>query len=294
MRRSGLARCRWPGDARHLVPLAAREWYNIALGSHLQGSRSRALHASAMPPDAIVCDWNGTLIRYRDERPLLESLAIDLFRASLPLHPLRTLRILRARRPLKALYRARRRDHDFDYVVEMFRIYNRHVVNGAPLDQVLRSIERYGRSPATQQALDHRLLRTLREYRLSGKTTGILSAGNALGIDSTLAAGGFRGCFDFCEAGQLRHSGDKAIGFELAIYRNKPEYLLRLLDEHHLQPAGTAYVGDSEDDEACFEIVGYPVVALLAPDRVKERLARRYNALVPKDEQELSRFLRLG
>jgi phosphoglycolate phosphatase-like HAD superfamily hydrolase len=247
-----------------------------------------------MPPDAVVCDWNGTLIRYRDERPLLESLATDLFGASLPLHPFRMLRILRARRPLNALYGERRQVHDFDYVVEMFRIYNKHIVNGAPLAQVHRSIERYARSPATQQALDRRLLRAVGECSQSGKTTGVLSAGNALGIDMTLAAGGFRSHFDFCEAGQLRHSGGKAIAFELTIYRKKPEYLLRLLEERRLQPASTAYVGDSEDDEGCFQIVGYPVVAFLAPDDMKEAFASRYNAFVPKDEQELSKYLRLG
>jgi len=247
-----------------------------------------------MPPDAVVCDWNGTLIRYRDERPLLESLAIDLFQASLPLHPLRTLRILRARRPLKALYKARRHDQDFDFVVEMFQIYNKHVVNGVPLYHVHRSIERYARSPATQQALDHRLLQALGECSRSGKITGILSAGNAYGIDRTLAAANTRSYFDFCEASQLTHRGGKAIAFELAIYRRKPEHLLRLMEKRHLQPASTAYVGDSEDDEGCFRIVGYPVVAFLAPDRLKETFASRYDALVPKDERELSRYLRLG
>jgi phosphoglycolate phosphatase-like HAD superfamily hydrolase len=247
-----------------------------------------------MPPDAVVCDWNGTLIQYRDERPLLETLATDLFEASLPFHPLRMLRILSVRRPLNALYKARRQDNDFDYVVEMFRIYNKRIVNGVPLTQVHRSIERYARSPATQRALDRRLLRAVGECSHSGKTTGVLSAGNALGIDRTLTAAGFRSYFDFCEAGQLRHSGDRAIEFELAIYRKKSEYLLRLLEQRHLQPASTAYVGDSEDDEACFQIVGYPVVAFLAPDPMKERFASRYNALVPKDEKELSRYLRLG
>ncbi len=36
---------------------------------------------------AIICDWNGTVIEYRDEKPILESIATDLFKASIPFHP---------------------------------------------------------------------------------------------------------------------------------------------------------------------------------------------------------------
>jgi len=244
-----------------------------------------------MPPDALICDWNGTLIRYRDERPLLESLATDLFHASLPLHPFRMLNILRARRSLKALYRAKRRDNDFDYVVEMFRIYNTYIINGAPLAPIHTSVGRYAQRPETQRALDRRLLRLVGECSRSGKPTGILSAGNALGIEMTLAAGGFRSHFDFCEAGQLICSGGRAVAFDLAIYRRKPQHLITIAERLHLQPSRLAYVGDSQDDEGCFQIVGYPVVAFFAPDHLKQRFASRHNALVPEDEQELSRYL---
>ena len=108
-----------------------------------------------MSPSVVVCDWNGTLIRYRDERPLLESLAVELAGASLPSHPLRTLRIARARRPLQALYAAGRRDDDFDFVTEMFRIYNERVVRGVPVDLIHRCMQRFAQSIPAQQALDH-------------------------------------------------------------------------------------------------------------------------------------------
>ena len=76
--------------------------------------------------------------------------------------------------------------------------------------------------------------------------------------------------------------------------QRKPEHLLRVLADHCLVPENTAYVGDSEDDEGCFAIVGYPIVAFLAPDDLKQQYAQDYNAFVPKDERELTSYLRLG
>jgi hydroxymethylpyrimidine pyrophosphatase-like HAD family hydrolase len=53
-----------------------------------------------------------------------------------------------------------------------------------------------------------------------------------------------------------------------------------------------AYLGDSEDDEGCFEIVGHPVAAFLAPDELKQRFALKYKAFVPKDEKDLADYLK--
>ena len=51
-----------------------------------------------------------------------------------------------------------------------------------------------------------------------------------------------------------------------------------------------AYIGDSEDDEGCFEMVGYPVVALLAPDDFKVKCAQKYRAFVPNSETVTERL----
>jgi phosphoserine phosphatase len=244
-----------------------------------------------MSPSVVVCDWNGTLIRYRDERPLLENLAVELAGASLPSHPLRTLRIARARRPLQALYAAGRRDDDFDFVTEMFRIYNERVVRGVPVDLIHRCMQRFAQSIPTQQALDHRMLRAVARCNGAGKTTGIVSAGYSGGIRMILEDAGYWQNFHFCEADQLRHSHGKALGFELEVYKRKHEYLLRALKEHRLNPEDTAYIGDSEDDEACFQVVGHPIVAFLARDDVKERWARKYRAFVPEGEDDLMSYL---
>ncbi|MCK4723928.1 MAG: hypothetical protein KAT75_11510, partial [Dehalococcoidia bacterium] len=83
-----------------------------------------------------------------------------------------------------------------------------------------------------------------------------------------------------------------AIEFELNIYKNKPRLLLELLRGRNMDESRVAYVGDSEDDEGCFEIVGYPVLALLAPDELKDRYAQKYKAFVPKDETDLMNYFK--
>ncbi len=245
-----------------------------------------------MPLDAIICDWNGTLIEYRDERPLLETIAIDVFRASLPFHPFRMTRILKARRQLETLYREKRLAADFDFVRAMFTIYNEKIINGTPVSIIRRSIEQYANSQLTQQALDHRVLRTVKECHRSGKMTGILSAGYKYGIERVLTVAGYHQYFDFCEADHLKEGGGRAIEFGLVIYKRKHELLLTLLSDLGLEASRVAYIGDSEDDKGCFQIVGYPVLAFLTPDEVKDSYAQEYKAFVPESEKDLVEYLR--
>jgi hydroxymethylpyrimidine pyrophosphatase-like HAD family hydrolase len=78
----------------------------------------------------------------------------------------------------------------------------------------------------------------------------------------------------------------------LNIYKKKPPLLLKLLRDRNIAASKVAYLGDSEDDEGCFEIVKYPVVAFLAPDELKQKFARKYKAFVPKDEKDLTDYLK--
>jgi len=244
-----------------------------------------------MPPDVIICDWNGTLIEYRDERPVLENTARDMFKASFPFHPFRMARILKARKELEELYRKGGGDAETDFTRELFRIYNERIIKGVPVPVILRSIERYARKRQTQAKLEYRVLRPIRECHQAGKTTGIFSAGYGQGIERILAAAGYAECFDFIEADKLKENKGKAIEFGLNIYKKKPPLLLKLLQEKNIDARRVAYLGDSEDDEGCFEIVGYPVVAFLAPDEIKQKFARKYKAFVPKDEKDLADYL---
>ena len=240
-----------------------------------------------MPCEALISDWNGTLIAYRTEMPALERVGVDAFRASVPFRPLRTLRILKARTQLRALRRQGRPETDFDFIKEMFGVFNRMVVSGLPTSVVQASFERYANNPETQSRLDLRLLRLSKDFHEAGKTTGILSAGYRQGIERVLTIAGYRHCFDFCVADEFRTEDGRVLEFGLNVYRNKPKLLLKLLSERHLEAKQVAYIGDSEDDEGCFEIVGYPVVAFFAPNEFKDRCSRKYGAFVPDSEKSL-------
>lgn len=247
--------------------------------------------ANSMPPQVVIADWNGTLIEYRDERPVLENVARDIFKASFPFHPFRMGRILRARKELESLYNKGSHNANFDFIRELFRIYNERIINGVPISVILRSVDKYAHKQQTQSKLEHRALRPIRACHQAGKTTGIFSAGYGHGIEKILSVAGYAEDFDFIEADVLKENGGKAIEFGLNIYKRKPTFLLKLLKDRNIDPKKVAYLGDNEDEEGCFEIVGYPVVAFLAPDELKERFARKYKAFVPKDEKELTEFL---
>ena len=244
-----------------------------------------------MACEALISDWNGTLIEYRTEMPALERVGVDAFRASIPFHPLRVLRILKARAQLQALRRQGRSETDFDFIKEMFGVFNQMVVSGLPTSVVHDSFERYANNAETQSRLDLRLLRLIKEFHEAGRTTGILSAGYRYGIERVLTVAGYRYCFDFCEADEFRTEDGRVIEFGLNVYRNKPRLLLGHLAERHLDARRVAYIGDSEDDEGCFEMVGYPVVALLAPDDFKAKYAQKYRAFVPISESSLRDYL---
>jgi len=250
-----------------------------------------AIGALAMPLDVIICDWNGTLIEYPDERPVLENTARDVFKASFPFHPFRMARIFRARRELEELYKRGRGDAEPDFIRALFRVYNERIIEGVPVSVVLSSIEKYARKQQTQAKLEHRVLRPVRECHQAGKTTGIFSAGYGDGIARILATGGYAECFDFIEADKLKATRGEAIGFGLDIYKKKPQFLLKLLQDKNLDARRVAYLGDSEDDEGCFEMVGYPVMAFLASDELKQKFSLKYKAFVPQNERDLEDYL---
>ncbi len=243
-----------------------------------------------MPVNAILCDWNGTVIQYRNESPLLESVAKDLFKASIPLHPLRMARILRAKKELKSLQMEANHEAEYDVVKETFRIYNTKIINGVPASLIRRSVATYAHRRQTQDKLDYRLLRPVKECHQAGKSTGIFSAGYGYGIEMILTVAGYNTYFDFYEADHLCEVSGRAIGFGLNIYKRKPELLLQLIGDRNIDARRTAYLGDSEDDEGCFEIVRYPVVAFFATDALKQRCARKYKAFVPEDEADLANY----
>jgi len=244
-----------------------------------------------MPPAAVICDWNGTLIADRNESPILASIANGIFKNSFPLHPLRMRRLLRAKEAISTLPREKPDDPGYNYSRAIIRIYNEEIINGAPVSAINRAMDKYACMQQTLDKLDHRVLQPVRECYRAGKVTGILSAGLKYGIERILNAGGYSECFSFTEADEIRQKNGKAIEYPLSIYQRKPGLLLNLLKERALKANQVAYLGDSEDDEGCFEIVKYPIVSFFTPEEQKEEFASKYKAFVPEDEKDLSRYL---
>ena len=244
-----------------------------------------------MAYDTIISDWNGTITKDNDEKAILETIAKDLFKASIPLHLGRAARLLNVRAELETVYWQRGQDTEFDFATEMFKLYNPHVIYGLPISFIHRSVSRYATRRETQYKLDRRILRPIHSFHQAGKATGILSSGYGYGIDRILSVAGFRRCFDFRIANSFKQEGGRAIEFLLKIYKNKHQFLLEALSRRNLGGDRTVYIGNSEDDEGCFAIVRYPIVAFLASDEFKERCASRYKAFVPEDERDLVNYL---
>jgi phosphoserine phosphatase len=247
-----------------------------------------------MPPALLLCDWNGTLITDRDEKTILAYIARYTFKASIPFHPRRMASILSGKRALDALHDDDSHiKGDFDKVKITIDTYNDKMLRGVPVSLIHRSMERYARQRETLDKLDYHLLRVVEKCHQEGITTGVFSAGLKYGIESILGAAGYYNSFDIYTADSIEEDNGKAVRYGLTIYRRKPEVLLKLLGERNIPAHEVAYIGDSEDDTGCFEMVGYPVVSFLAPDELKERYARQYGAFVPEDEDDLLRFLTL-
>ena len=141
----------------------------------------------------------------------MEGIARDYFLASFPWHPAQISRILQVRKKLKLLYREKRRDPSFDYIVEMFRVFNENIVNGLPSEFVFKCIERYARHDNTVKKIDPRLMRIVESCHRAGKITGILSAGFIFNIRSTLHAIGKENLFNSIEANILQEHEGKAV-----------------------------------------------------------------------------------
>ncbi len=244
-----------------------------------------------MTCQAIICDWNGTLIDQPDEKPAFRQIAVDLFLKSIPFRPFRMARLLRIGGELEALYHEKRQDENADFILEMFKLYNERVIKGLPVYFIQRSVRKHARKKQTLGKLDHRVLRPVAQRHSAGVATGILSAGYDYGIRAILEAAGYGATFDSVQANQIRESGGRAVAFELNIYKNKHQFLLNLLRARNLNAGKVVYMGDSDDDTGCFELVGYPVVAFLTSDELKQRYAEKYRAFVPSDEADLTRYL---
>jgi phosphoserine phosphatase len=247
-----------------------------------------------MPVSAVICDWNGTIIHYRNEKPLLNYIGVELFKSCLPFRIARMKHILSAKKRMELIETMDHNGHYTDPVREVFKVYNEEIIRGVPVPFINRAVEKYARKPKTQRKLDRRILESVKLCYENGKTTGILSAGYGYGINMILKESGYERYFHFCKADTLTQENGYALEFGLSIYGSKHECLDRIMAERKLDPAQVAYIGDSEDDAVCLSMVGYPVVPFFAPPELKESFSRKYNAFVPADGGDLHNYLLKG
>ena len=245
-----------------------------------------------MTCSAVICDWNGTLYEDPDEEFILRAIATDVAKSYVPWHPLKFASLLKANRELDTLNTRRNQNLESEGVLDIFRVYNKKVINGAPMCVILHSVEKYSKRSQVQGKLVYKALRPIVECHRAGTVTGILSAGYDYGIKMILKSAGYKDVFDFYEANTMAEIDTRVAGFTLDIFKNKVEVLLKLLKKKNLVTNEVAYMGDSLDDAGCFEAVAYPIVSFLTPEEVKDQFAREYKAFIPRDEAELSKYLR--
>jgi phosphoserine phosphatase len=245
-----------------------------------------------MTLEAIICDWNGTLFKDLDEESIVKSLISDIARSYIPCHLLKVIHLLKLKNELVSLNTQRTRDLGGDRVMEIFRTYSEKIIKDIPMTLVRHSVTKYARRADVRDKLLRSMLRPVCQCHQAGIITGILSAGYEFGIRTILQSSGYEDCFDFFEANRLVESGGKATVFNLNIYQNKAEILLRLLKERNLAAKRVVYIGDSMDDAGCFEVVGYPVVSFLTDETLKKKFSLEYKAFIPENEAELTMYLK--
>jgi len=240
--------------------------------------------------EIIISDWNGTLIEDRDEALILEFIGRGLIKGSLPFHPIRFLRLIKAWHQLEALsdgFELLADGYNIETLKQMHQISSR-VLQGVEIDSITRRVNLYAADAAKR--LEERMLRPIQEVHREGKQAGILSIGYRYGIDRILSAGGYGEVFDFIEANDLTTNGSKISSLSFRI--DKALWLTELLSRLSVSLDKIIYIGDADPDEPCFEIVGYPVVSFLAPDDFKQHCARKFGAqCVPESESDLRKYL---
>jgi len=242
-------------------------------------------------PD-IIADFHGTLYRDENEGPLWRHVAKQAIKpAEILQHPVRTVAFWKAKPALEELAeRYKRGEIGYD---QIYRAYNELVLSHLPVSFVRTAIEGFAALPETKQKLDSRVLGPISQ---SPGRKGILSTGSRDFISYVLRDG-IR--WDAIQANRVLGNGKGGSRFELDVYGNKPQKLqVHFFSPHgfNFDPRQTVYLGDNADEEPAFEYVrsmgGKVVIPFYATDAFKQRAATEYKAEVPKDQEELSRFLR--
>ena len=240
----------------------------------------------------IVCDWNGTLFRDTLEEAYFVGLCRRvLWRSLWPLRVRKAASIAVAGVRCYAAYlRARFRPQGtLRQIGRIIELLNGPVFAGISAAELEAYTVQYGYR--VRSGLDWRLLDPLRAIHDETRVPlGVISSGCRRGIAAALSEAGCE--FDFILANDFRMDGEAVGAFEFTLTDNKWEILRGVLAERGIDPRDVMYIGDSEQDAACMENVGFPVLSFWARPAVKEQFARQYGAFAPADEEAFEQHVR--
>jgi len=241
-----------------------------------------------MPIKYIVSDWNGTLISYPDEGKLMERIGKDILKNSGVHHPVRSVQLLMHMFHLKDMV-GWYKSGGISYK-EIYDYFNPYVLEGTPKEIINRAVEKYAEE--AYKEMDVKLLKVVSDRHNNRILTGVLSTGYRNGIVKTLQKAAIQETsintpiiFDLTIANDIvwrdGKKGMVAEKFDLRIYNNKEKYLESIFFRScGFNPKTTAYIGDTDEDEKCLEMVEYPVVSKFADDGFKQRMATKFNNMI--------------
>jgi FMN phosphatase YigB (HAD superfamily) len=240
----------------------------------------------------IVCDWNGTLFHDTLEEAFFAGLCWRVYwRAARHGDIMRMGEMTLLGAQCYWLYFMARLNpaRTLEYIGKVVDLVNPRVIHGLPRSELESHTHHYARRVAHK--LDRRVLDPLRKFRQeTGVPVGVISSGCRVGVEAALEEAHYP--LDFIMANEFRLNGDVCEAFEFAFSDNKAAVLAELLKRRGVNPREVMYIGDSEQDEECFRLVGMPVVSLLARESMKERFFRKHEAFVPLDQAAFDRHLR--
>jgi hypothetical protein len=176
---------------------------------------------------------------------------------------------------------------------KIYQILNENILYGRKTSFIKNVINEYAKK--YKKRIDERVLRPIKDSHSEGKYTTILSCSYEYGISAVLRESGYFDAFDRIIANKLKENDGYVIGFENEVYGRKQ----KIMKEEFVEKMGfdekdIIYLGDSYIDEPIAEILpnGNFVVPFLADENYKEKMSLKYKAFVPKDENDLIKYLK--
>ena len=263
---------------------------------------------------AAYFDWNGTLVKDRDDVGLLDAIRYKVQwgrfnpfgeRGRARYHSKPFWALWKLKSEVDRLYASLKTGAEPEEVYKkIYDKYNHGVVEGLPIGFVNRVVGVY--SEGASKRLDLEVLEQIRKARMESRNLQLVvvgpSAGYGDGIRKTLRHVNYDDVFRKVMANRLEAMNEgkhaKRFGLEILGSEIKKEVLEEDLAMMDIHPAETAYMGDSQADWGCFDFLaeagGVPIVAPMASRMFKEQTASRYGAkvFIPANAGEVGRVLK--